>query len=127
MKTIMLSVATALLCCNSEARLHLGDKLTGASGRDMIINRGLLQGTYWPTNRGCKMCRLLTDQNDNFGARGDNTRGKVTDDSSGFTTFVFTGSKNSSRKGFRFESCGDLSLFPFFTNRVLELFLPFGV
>ncbi|KAJ0931651.1 hypothetical protein HanPSC8_Chr04g0164321 [Helianthus annuus] len=36
MKTITLFAATALLCCNSEARLHLGDKLTGASGRDMV-------------------------------------------------------------------------------------------
>ncbi|MFS7909946.1 hypothetical protein Hanom_Chr02g00100551 [Helianthus anomalus] len=39
MKTIMLSAATALLCCNLEARLCLGDKLTGASGRDMVAYR----------------------------------------------------------------------------------------
>ncbi|KAF5810541.1 hypothetical protein HanXRQr2_Chr04g0170761 [Helianthus annuus] len=49
------------------------------------------------------MCRLLTNQNDNFGACRDNTRGRVTDNSSGFTTFVYTGSKYSSRNGFRFE------------------------
>uniref|UniRef100_A0A251UZW6 Uncharacterized protein n=1 Tax=Helianthus annuus TaxID=4232 RepID=A0A251UZW6_HELAN len=47
--------------------------------------------------------RLLTNQNDNFGACRDNTRGRVTDNSSGFTTFVYTGSKYSSRNGFRFE------------------------
>ncbi|KAM0049235.1 hypothetical protein Hdeb2414_s0008g00283561 [Helianthus debilis subsp. tardiflorus] len=37
MKTITLSASTALLCCNSEARLGLGDKLTVVGGQECEI------------------------------------------------------------------------------------------
>ncbi|MFS8012703.1 hypothetical protein Hanom_Chr14g01323951 [Helianthus anomalus] len=43
MKTITLSASTALLCCNSKARLGPSDKLTGACGRDMDLG----SPTFW--------------------------------------------------------------------------------